>query len=97
MCWGERKDGFEVISRAVIALPILNMVMGCPGAVVALQYDLPVFRFFNLHHLALNVLLVLFVCSNLCVDWTFVVTLGLTVLIYVNYTAKWIIRSQQAW
>ena len=97
MGWWERKDSLEVINRAFIGLPIITMVIGTPGAIVAACYDLPVFRFFNLQHLGLNALLGLFISFNLCLDWTLVVTLGLTVLICVTYTAKWILRCQQAW
>ena len=93
----ETKDGLEGINRLFIAIAILTIALGCPGMLFAINYNLPVFRFFNFHHIGLNVLLVLFIMANLCLDWTFVVTLVLTILIHANCNSRWTLRSRQAW
>ena len=93
----DTKDGLEIINRIIVVVAILTIVMSIPGAVFALHYNLPVFRLMNLGHLGLNFLQVVFVTSCLCLDWTFVISLSLTVLLHANSTSKWIIRSRRAW
>ena len=93
----DTKDGLEIINRTIVVIAILTIVMGLPGAVFAIHNDLPVFRLLNFGHLGLTFLQVVFATACLCLDWTFVISLSLTVLLHTNSTSKWIIRSRRAW
>ena len=93
----DSKDGLEVINRLIIVIPILTIILGCPGAIFAVHYNLPVFRFLNFLPPGLNVLVIVYISHSLCLDWTFVITLVLTILIHVNSNSKWILRSRRAW
>ena len=93
----DKKDGLEIINRVIVVIAILTIVMLIPGGVFALHYNLPVFRLVNFGHLGITFLQVVFVTASLSLDWAFVITLSLTVLLHANSTSKWIIRSRRAW
>ena len=97
MSLADTKDGLEIINRIIILIPILTVVIGFPSGIFAVHNNLPVFRLINLGHFELTFLEVLVITASLCLDWTFVISLALTVLLHANSTSKWIIRSRRAW
>ena len=90
-------DELQGMSRLFIVIAILTTGLGVPAMLLAIHYNLPVFRFFSFHQTGLNVLFVLCMTANFGLDWTFVVTLVLTALIHYYCNSKWIVRSKQAW
>ena len=93
----DTKDGLEILNRIIVLIPVLTIVIGFPGGLFAVHNNLPVFRLVNFNHFGLTLLEVLVITASLCLDWTFVITLSLTVLLHANSTSKWIIRSRRAW